>query len=515
LVRNFAALGALAAVADADPAVARAQAAQHGAADLSPAAAIASPDIDAIVLATPAEMHATMTLQALEAGKHVFVEKPIALTLVDADRSIALAEQRGKVLMVGHLLQYHPAFLRLGEIVRAGEIGRLQYVYSNRLNLGKIRREENVLWSFAPHDISMILNLAGELPVSVQATGSYHLHSSIADVTVTNLAFANGLNAHVFVSWLHPVKEQKLIVAGDAGMLVFDDTLDWHSKLRLFRHRVAWKNGAPVPVKAVGEPIELAADEPLRLECTHFLDCVRSGARPRTDGREARGVLAVLDAADRSMRERRPIDIGAQPRQAEPQRPYFVHDSSYVDARVTIGAGTRIWHFSHVLSDTTIGRDCVIGQNVMIGPHVAIGDDCKIQNNVSIYKGVTLEEGVFCGPSCVFTNVLTPRSQIERKDEFLPTRVRRAATIGANATIVCGVELGEYCLVAAGAVVTKDVPAFALVAGVPARRIGWVSHAGDRLGPDLVCPREGRRYREIDERTLVEIVEPQRAAARA
>jgi UDP-2-acetamido-3-amino-2,3-dideoxy-glucuronate N-acetyltransferase len=223
----------------------------------------------------------------------------------------------------------------------------------------------------------------------------------------------------------------------------------------------------------------------------------------------------VLDAADRSMRERRPIDLGAQPRQAEPQRPYFVHDSSYVDERVAIGAGTRIWHFSHVLSDTTIGRNCVIGQNAMIGPHVAIGDDCKIQNNVSIYKGVTLEDGVFCGPSCVFTNVLTPRSQIERKDEFLPTRVRRAATIGANATIVCGVELGEYCLVAAGAVVTRDVPAFALVAGVPARRIGWVSHAGDRLGPDLVCPREGRRYREIDGRTLVEIVEPQRAAARA
>ena len=512
LVRNFAALGALAAVADADPAVAKRQASMHGVADLTPAAAIAAPDIDAVVLATPAELHATMTLQALEAGKHVFVEKPIALTLVDADRSIDLAGRRGKVLMVGHLLQYHPAFLKLADIVRAGDIGRLQYVYSNRLNLGKIRREENVLWSFAPHDISMILRLAGELPATVQATGSYHLHSSIADVTTTHLAFANGLNAHVFVSWLHPIKEQRLVVVGDAGMLVFDDTQDWPGKLRLFRHRVAWKAGLPVPVKADGEAVELPLDEPLRLECSHFLECIRTGATPRTDGREAKAVLSVLDAAERSMRERRSIALGAPRQEAAPGRAYFVHESSYVDERVAIGAGTKIWHFSHVLSDTTIGRNCVIGQNAMIGPHVTVGDDCRIQNNVSLYRGVELESGVFCGPSCVFTNVLTPRSEIERKSEFLPTRVRRSATIGANATIVCGVELGEYCLVAAGAVVTRDVPPVALVASVPARRIGWVSHAGDRLGPDLVCPREGRRYREIDDATLVEIVEPQSAA---
>jgi acetyltransferase-like isoleucine patch superfamily enzyme len=266
-----------------------------------------------------------------------------------------------------------------------------------------------------------------------------------------------------------------------------------------------------VPVKAEGEPIEVEADEPLKLECAHFLNCIGSGARPRTDGREAKSVLAVLDAADRSMRERRPIDLKLPAPKTE--RTYFVHESSYVDDRVTIGAGTKIWHFSHILSDTTIGKNCVFGQNVMVGPHVTVGDDCKIQNNVSIYKGVELEDGVFCGPSCVFTNVLTPRAEIERKDEFMPTRVRRAATIGANATIVCGVELGEHCLVGAGAVVTKDVPAFAVVAGVPARRIGWVSHAGDRLGPDLVCPREGRRYRELDDDTLVEIIEARAAAS--
>lgn len=173
---------------------------------------------------------------------------------------------------------------------------------------------------------------------------------------------------------------------------------------------------------------------------------------------------------------------------------FFAHESAYVDEPCEIGAGTKIWHFSHILAGTRIGRNCVIGQNVMAGPEVTIGDNCKIQNNVALYKGVTLEDGVFCGPSCVFTNVLTPRAEVERKDEFLATRVGRGATIGANATIVCGHDLGDYCMVAAGAVVTRDVPAHALVAGVPARRIGWVSRAGERLGDDLVCPRSGERY---------------------
>jgi UDP-2-acetamido-3-amino-2,3-dideoxy-glucuronate N-acetyltransferase len=173
-----------------------------------------------------------------------------------------------------------------------------------------------------------------------------------------------------------------------------------------------------------------------------------------------------------------------------------IHESAYVDAPVQIGEGTSIWHFTHVLSEVTVGSGCSIGQNVMIGPRVSVGKRCKIQNNVSLYEGVTLEDDVFCGPSCVFTNVLNPRAHISRKLEFKPTLVKRGATIGANATIICGHELGAYCFVAAGAVVTRDVPDFALMAGVPARRIGWMSEAGERLGPDLICPRDGSRYRE-------------------
>lgn len=176
----------------------------------------------------------------------------------------------------------------------------------------------------------------------------------------------------------------------------------------------------------------------------------------------------------------------------------FVHESSYVDAGAKVGDRTRIWHFSHVLSDASVGADCNIGQNVMIGPGVVVGDRCKIQNNVSVYPGVTLEDGVFCGPSMVFTNVINPRAEIERKDEYRATRVGRGASIGANATVVCGHDLGEYAFVAAGAVVTSSVPAHALMVGVPARQVGWVSRAGHRLGDDLICPETGDRYEITD-----------------
>ena len=176
----------------------------------------------------------------------------------------------------------------------------------------------------------------------------------------------------------------------------------------------------------------------------------------------------------------------------------FVHPSAFVDPGARIGAGSKIWHFSHVFGDVTIGERCILGQNVMVGPAVTIGNGCKIQNNVAVYKGVTLEDDVFCGPSMVFTNVINPRAFVERKDEFRETRVRRGATIGANATIICGVKVGAYALIGAGAVVTSDVLDHALVVGVPARRIGWVSHDGERLGADLVCPRSGRRYTETE-----------------
>lgn len=174
----------------------------------------------------------------------------------------------------------------------------------------------------------------------------------------------------------------------------------------------------------------------------------------------------------------------------------FIHESAYVDEGVTIGAGTSIWHFVHVLADSSIGGNVILGQNVMAGPKVRIGDGCKIQNNVALYEGVELEADVFCGPSCVFTNVINPRAAVSRKNEFRKTLVRRGATIGANATILCGITIGQYAFIGAGAVVTRDVVAYALMVGSPARRVGWMSQTGDRLGRDLVCPRTGARYCE-------------------
>ena len=460
LVRNFHELGALRGVVDADEPLARKFALELGVQAMSWSQTLAAAEVTAVALATPAAAHAALAQEALRAGKHVFVEKPLALKLDDARRTITAARSANRTLMVGHLIQYHPAFLALRDMIGAGKLGRLQYLYSNRLNLGKIRREEDVFWSFAPHDLSMILALVGEEPDDVWAKGASYLHKEIADVTTTHLSFPKGVHAHVHVSWLHPFKEQKLVVVRDRGMAVFDDQLPWEEKLQLYAHEIAWREGVPEPHRAEALRVEVTADEPLRLECEHFLECVATGRTPRTDGEEGVRVLRILDRAARSARlqlrlpeSRREADrwpSSLAPTGADPLG-YFVHDSSFIDDGCEIGEGTKIWHFCHVLAGSRVGRHCVIGQNVMIGPNAVVGDRCKIQNNVSLYDGVELGDGVFCGPSAVFTNVMNPRADVERKDEFRRTQVGTGASIGANATIVCGNSLGDYCFVAAGA----------------------------------------------------------------
>jgi predicted dehydrogenase/carbonic anhydrase/acetyltransferase-like protein (isoleucine patch superfamily) len=508
LVRNFAQIGHLCAVSDDNKAQADKFAAEYDVPAMTYDQILNSDDIDGVVLATPASMHAQMGLDALEAGKHVFVEKPLALDVEDARKMVQASTANEKVLMVGHLLQYHPAFLRVKKLMRDGELGRLQYIYSNRLNFGKIRQEENVFWSFAPHDISMILGLAGSLPETVHTQASHYLHKDVADTTVTHLTFADGLNAHIFVSWLHPFKEQKLVIIGTEGMLTFTDNEPWDKKLQLYKHKVVWKDGLPEPAKADPIYVPLEEDEPLKLECQHFVDCIKDGEMPNTDGAEGLRVLRVLNASEESANSGEAIRLsGMSAKKKELSavksdnspishslEDVFVHETALVDDGVHIGAGSKIWHFSHILAGTTMGANCVVGQNAMVGPSVTIGNGCKIQNNVSLYKGVQLEDDVFCGPSCVFTNVLNPRAFVERKDEFKPTPVGRGATIGANATIVCGNKIGAYAMVGAGAVVTRDVAPHSLVVGVPARHAGWVSHEGEILGDDLTCPRTGDEY---------------------
>lgn len=496
LVRLFFQLGALTLVCDKDEALRSQCKEQYPKIEtcLALQDVLSRPEIVAGVIATPAETHYLVAKELLLAGKHVLIEKPLALTVAEGMALVQLAQERQRVLMVGHLLQYHPAFQRLKALVSEGELGRINYIYSHRLNLGKIRREENILWSFAPHDVSMILSLANEEPTSVLATGGSYLHQNIADVTTTHLEFISGLRAHIFVSWLHPFKEQKLVVVGDQKMAVFDDTQAWSEKLLLYPHEIKWKNQMPVPTKAAAEHVEIPPDEPLRIECAHFLECIAHGKHPLTDGQEGLRVLRVLNASQCSL-DQQGAKIPLKPSvPASPAPDYFAHPTAVIDKDVMIGKGSKIWHFSHILSGSRIGERCNLGQNVVIGPDVTIGAGCKIQNNVSVYKGVTLEDGVFCGPSMVFTNIINPRAEIVKMDQLRYTLLKQGASVGANATIVCGVTLGRYSFVGAGAVVTKDIPDYALVVGNPARQIGWMCACGERLDEQLRCPACGQTY---------------------
>lgn len=497
LVRNFYDLGALTALCDGAESVEAAY--QQRYPDVrfhrNFDTVLADPSITAVALATPAVTHYDMAKAALLAGKDVMVEKPLAVDVKHGEELVRLAARERRILMVGHILRYHPAILKLQELIRTGALGKINYLYSNRLNIGKIRAEENILWSFAPHDISVMLALLNEMPASVTCQGSAYLNHDVADVTLSHFNFPSGVQAHIFVSWLHPVKEQRLVVVGSEKMAVFDDTAE--HKLVLYPHKVEWKNRIPTAVKAEGEVVQLENNEPLRAECRHFLDCVELRAAPVSDGAEGLRVLRVLDACQRAL-QNGAIELEAP----KPETPYFVHESAFADQGAEIGVGTKVWHFSHVMKGAKIGQKCVIGQNVNVDGGTVIGNNVKIQNNVSVYTGAVVEDDVFLGPSCVLTNVTNPRSQVNRHSLYETTRLRKGCTIGANATIVCGVTVGRYAFVGAGSVVTKDVPDYALVVGNPARQAGWMSRHGHRLEADskgvMRCPETGYRYEEVE-----------------
>lgn len=299
LVRNFEKLGSLGMVCDVT------EEGRARAAELAPCATITSniddvleAKVPAVAIATPAETHFGVVKAALEAGKDVFVEKPLALTFEQGNELVKLAAAQNLILTIGHVLEYHPAILKLRELIGRGELGKIHYIYSNRLSLGKIRREENILWSFAPHDVAVILRLTGALPFQVNASGGDYVQPNVADVTVTNLLFDNGVRAHIFVSWLHPFKEQRLVVVGEKKMASFDDV---NKRLILYDQRVDVEKGQPVPVKGEGEEVSFEQSEPLRLECQAFLEAVKTRQPPLTDGASGVAVLKVLQAAQRSL----------------------------------------------------------------------------------------------------------------------------------------------------------------------------------------------------------------------
>ncbi len=524
LIRNFAQLGALLVICEKDSEKIAPFKEKYPEVEITTTfeEVLKEKAVKGVVLATPAESHFRLGKEVLNRGKDLFVEKPLSLSVSQGEELVNLAKANHSILMVGHLLQYHPGIIKLKEIIQKGELGKICYIYSNRLNLGKFRTEENILWSFAPHDISVILYLLEEEPERITAVGSVYLNPEIFDVTVTNLRFKSGASAHCFVSWLHPYKEQKLVVVGDKGMVLFDDLAE--NKLTIFRHEVEWKQRIPTPKKKKGKPLPFQMEEPLRLECSRFLECIKDRSSPQTDGEEGLRVLRILEAAENSLAQGGipvspsplsppssltsyplPLREGSHPVDGMGRKGrrggYFAHPSAVIEEPCEIGKGTKIWHFSHIMKNSKIGENCNIGGNVVISPEVIIGNNVKIQNNVSVYTGVTLEDNVFCGPSMVFTNVINPRAHIPRHNQYQKTLVKKGATLGANCTIVCGHTIGKYAFVGAGAVATKDIPDYALFVGVPAKLVGWICQCGERLqfkGKSAKCKACGSKYQKIE-----------------
>ena len=435
-------------------------------------------NINSVCIALPAELHYKFAKQALEANKDVYVEKPITLNVSEAEDLINIAKRKNKILMVGHLLHYHPFINKMKEIIRSGKLGKIKNIVANRLSLGIFRKEENVLWSFAPHDISVILNLCNdELPNSVLCSGMDHINKGIHDVTNSILKY-NDKYVNINVNWLNPYKEQKMSIIGEKGMLIFDD-VSKTNKLTYFPEYIKYSsdlNSIPIPVKNNGINIELDnADEfPLLRECQHFVDCCITREQPITNGEEGLRVLTVLDALNKSLITNKEVVL------TNKKETYFAHKTAVIDEGADIGNGTKIWHFSHICKGAKIGKNCNIGQNVFIGDGAILGDNCKVQNNVSIYAGVEAEDYVFFGPSCVLTNDINPRCMHSKNGEYVKTFLKKGVTLGANSTIVCGNILGEHSLIGSGAVICKNVEPYSIMVGNPAKKIGTIDEKGNR-----------------------------------
>ncbi len=318
LVRNFNDLGALYAIHDINPEVMQKTAAQFQVASLPQEAIFSNPNIQGIVIAVPSDCHYLITKQALMAGKHVFVEKPMTMVYQEAKRLVKLAETHKCLLMVGHLLLYHAAFRHLKEMVSAGQIGKVHAIYANRLIFGGLRPDEDCLWDYAPHDLSMILSLENSAIQRIEASSQDHIVHGHIDTVTINLKFASGVTAKIFNSWHYPYKEQKLIVVGEKGSLVFDDTMAWGNKLTLIPHRITHTNANALPTFAQEQavPIPLAPQEPLRDECNHFVQCIKTGEQPLTGVEEAITVMGVVQQINDTLQDNSTATISEYPRAA-------------------------------------------------------------------------------------------------------------------------------------------------------------------------------------------------------
>jgi len=433
-------------------------------------------DINAVCIALPAELHYKFAKEALLTNKDVYVEKPITLDIDQAEELVKLAKERNKILMVGHLLHYHPAIVKIKEMIKEGKIGKVKNIVANRLSLGIFRKHENVLWSFAPHDISVVLSLVGEMPDSVVCHGKDHINEGVHDVTNSILKFKDAY-VNINVNWLNPYKEQKMSIIGEKGMIIFDDVSK--EKITFFPEYIQYSadiHSNPTPIKNNGVNIEVDLSKfPLLLECEHFVECCKTRQQPITHGEEGVNVLKVLNGLQESLLSGKEVSI--VPKR---EKKYFAHETAFIDEGANIGEGTKIWHYSHICKGAKIGKNCNIGQNVYIAGGAILGDNCKVQNNVSIYAGVEAEDYVFFGPSCVLTNDINPRGMYSKNGKYMPTRLETGVTLGANCTIVCGNTIGKHALIGAGAVICKDVEPYNIMVGNPGKKIGTIDEKGER-----------------------------------
>ena len=386
-------LGMLGGIVDSDADRLAQRAQQFGVRAFSSIDEAVAAGFDGYIVATPAHTHATVAGFLLERGHHVLVEKPIALFAADARRLRETARRAGVNLMVGHVLLFHPAIRSIRKLIDDGKIGRLQYIYSNRLNLGTVRTEENILWSFAPHDISIFQYLIGDTPIEVESRGGVFLQPGVHDTTLTMLRYPNNIVGHIFLSWLHPYKEHRLVVVGSRGMLSFEDSSEG-KPLLFYEKGIDWVQGEPIARDGPTEVIEYEPEMPLTAELSYFARHLDGTPIEIANADSAVEVLEILERATESLRGQ---TQGAPPVEERPG--YFAHASSAVDDGAQVGEGTKIWHYCHVQSGARIGRNCSLGQNVYVASNVLIGDHVRIQNNVSVYEGVELQDYVFCGPS--------------------------------------------------------------------------------------------------------------------
>jgi UDP-2-acetamido-3-amino-2,3-dideoxy-glucuronate N-acetyltransferase len=407
-----------------------------------------------VMIALPAELHFKFAKDALLANKNVFVEKPLSIHLSEVEELVKLAEQKGLILMMGHLLHYHPHLNQIKKMVKSGEIGRVLQIRARRMSYGIFRKYDNVLWTVGIHDLSWILSLIDLQSITHSTLKGSNLtnHSNLdmADVTLTT---NDGIDVSVSCNWISPHKEQSLVIYGTEGVIYADDV-----KKEFFSMDYQGN-------KTSIEPGEQYL--PLAIECHHFVTCCQTNQEPDTSARRVYPVYQLLDRLERQW-------------QGESAN-HFAHPTATIDAGVKIGQGSKIWHHCHLSNDSSIGRDCSLGQNVYLGDQVVLGDRCRLQNNANVYSGTIAGSDVFFGPNCVITNDKHPRIGFSLNGEYVRTTIEDHVSIGAGAIIIAGVKLGRGAMIGAGAVVTRDVEPYTLVVGNPARRIADIDEEGKRI----------------------------------